>query len=210
VRLMRILPERWQRLVPEMTKFAVIGAINTAVDIAILNALLWIGPLKAKIVSTVVATTLSYLMNRRWTFASRQRGKVHREYLLFFGLNAIGWIIQMAPIGFAKYGLGFSEESLELADWIAFNLANLIGTFFGMLFRFWSYRTFVFKKPDASTVPLAATTAGAGPEPGALESRPALLVPDVPRAELGLAELPAPADSSAAGTAPSPRGTFSG
>lgn len=199
MRLMRILPERWQRLVPEVTKFAVIGAINTAVDIAILNALLWIGPLKAKIVSTIVATTLSYLMNRRWTFASRQRGKVHREYLLFFGLNAIGWIIQMAPIGFAKYGLGFSEESLELADWIAFNLANLIGTFFGMLFRFWSYRTFVFRKPDAATVP-AAATAGARPKSGGLESRPALLVPDVPPAKLGVAELPAPADSSAAGT----------
>jgi putative flippase GtrA len=143
------LPERWQRLVPEMTKFGIIGAINTAVDITILNLLLVqsVGPLKAKIVATVIATTLSYAMNRRWTFASRQRGKMHREYVLFFGLNAIGWIIQMTPIGFAKYGLGFSEQSLELADWVAFNLANIIGTFFGMLFRFWSYRTFVFKTP---------------------------------------------------------------
>ena len=85
MRLLRILPHRWHQIAREATKFAVIGGINTAVDIIIWNALLAIGPLKAKIVSTVVATTLSYLMNRYWTFNTRERSAAHREYLLFFG-----------------------------------------------------------------------------------------------------------------------------
>lgn len=198
MRLPQILPERWQRLVPEMTKFGIIGAINTAVDIVILNLLLAqaVGPLKSKIVSTVIATTLSYAMNRRWTFASRQRGKVHQEYVLFFGLNAIGWVIQMAPIGFAKYGLGFSEQSLELSDWIAFNLANLIGTFFGMLFRFWSYRTFVFKKPQLPAAP------GRGQEDlvSVVPPRSQRAESDDPPQDIELVELTARADSSTPGT----------
>jgi len=164
VRLLRILPQRWQRLVPEMTKFGVIGVINTAIDMAIYNALLSIGPIKASAVSMTVATTSSYLMNRYWTFARRQRSSAPREYVLFFALNLVGFVIQSTPIAFAKYGMHFSEDG-TIVDLLAFNIAKIVGIGMGMLFRFWSYRTFVFKAPvegAAVTADAAALRDGGG------------------------------------------------
>jgi putative flippase GtrA len=158
VRLLRILPERWQQLVREVMVFGIIGVVNTFVDIAILNILLFIGPLKAKIIATVVATTGSYLMNRYWTYAKRERASMRREYVLFFVLNLIGLAIQLAVLGLAKYGLHYSEDG-TLSDRIAFNVANIVGTALAMVFRFWSYRTFVFTAPtpaEAEATPVPA------------------------------------------------------
>ncbi|MBT8227709.1 MAG: GtrA family protein [Dactylosporangium sp.] len=158
MRLLRILPERWQSLFKELTSFAIIGVINTAVDFIILNALLWMGPLKAKVIATVVATSMSYVMNRYWTFAKRERTSAHKEYALFFALNLVGMAIQLAVLGGAKYGLGFSENG-DLGDRIAFNVANALGTIIAMVFRFWSYRTFVFRAAPVVATPTASAVA---------------------------------------------------
>ena len=137
--------ERIQRLIHEAMKFGTVGAINAVIDVVIFNVFLPIGPLKAKVGSTVVATTASYLMNRHWTFKHRDRSAVHREYTVFFGLNLVGLMIQLAVLGAAKYGLGFSEGH----DRLAFNIANAIGIGLGTIFRFWSYRKYVFKAAPA-------------------------------------------------------------
>lgn len=128
-----------------MIKFGTVGVVNTAVDLAIYNALLVIGPVKANLVAMTVATVFSYLMNRHWTYSDRQRGDARREFMVFFALNLAGCLIQTAPVALAKYGFHFSEKSPQAIDYIAFNVAKLTGIGVGMLFRFWAYRTFVFK-----------------------------------------------------------------
>ena len=50
-------------------------------------------PLTAKVVSTVVATTWTYVGNRYWTYRHRQRTGFQREYLLFFCLSGVGMAI---------------------------------------------------------------------------------------------------------------------
>jgi len=150
--------ERIQRLLHEAMKFGTVGAINAVIDIVIFNIFLPIGPLKAKVGSTVVATTASYIMNRHWTFKHRDRSGMRREYSMFFGLNLVGLGIQLVVLGAAKYGLGFSEDS----DRLAFNIANGIGIALGTVFRFWSYRKYVFKaapaEPDLASAAAAAMT----------------------------------------------------
>jgi putative flippase GtrA len=143
------LPARWRPLVPELLKFGAVGVINTVLDFLIYNLLLGIGPLKAKVVSTVVATTASYVMNRQWTFGERDKTSVRREYVLFFGLNLVGLAIQLAVLGGAKYGLGFDENGTT-ADKIWLNVANAFGIGVAMVFRFWAYRAFVFKTPQTA------------------------------------------------------------
>lgn len=138
----RYVPEKHRALATELFKFAAIGGANTAVDFALVNALLFIGPLKAKIVAAVVGTTMSYVLNRQWTYADRDRTGVKREYVLFFALNGIGLLIQEAVLAVAKYGMHFSESNPH--DRLAFNIANAAGTALAMVFRFWAYRTFVF------------------------------------------------------------------
>ncbi|MEV6925954.1 GtrA family protein [Dactylosporangium sp. NPDC051485] len=139
----RYVPERYRALATELFKFAAVGGINTVIDFALVNALLFIGPLKAKIVAAVVATTVSYVLNRQWTYAQSDRSSVRREYVLFFALNGVGLLIQEAVLAVAKYGLHFSEANP--ADRLAFNIANAAGIGLAMVFRFWAYRTWVFK-----------------------------------------------------------------
>jgi len=150
-------------------KFAAVGCVNTAVDFLVFNLLLPVGPLKAKVGSTIVGTTVSYVINRHWTFSNRDRTSMRREYTLFFGLNLIGMTIQLAVLGVAKYGLGFTEQD----DKIALNVANAIGIGIAMVFRFWSYRTFVFTSPVEAPAALAE----------AMES-PVTLIAPTPRAEM--------------------------
>ncbi|HVE74811.1 MAG TPA: GtrA family protein [Mycobacteriales bacterium] len=142
---MRKLRERYDVVAREAAKFGVVGAINTVLDFVVLNLLVFglgLPPLRSKVGSTVVATTSSYLMNRHWTFRHRERQNVRREYTLFFALNAVGLGISLATIGFVRYGLG-----QEGALWL--NGANVVAIIFGTLFRFWSYRRFVWLSPAA-------------------------------------------------------------
>jgi putative flippase GtrA len=183
--------------------------INTLVVFAILNILLPIGPLKAKVIATVVATTASYVMNRYWTYAHRERTSARREYVLFFALNLIGLAIQLAVLGLAKYGLHYSEDG-TLVDRIAFNVANAVGTGLAMVFRFWSYRTFVFKAraaEPATAEAVAAATAVGPVEPAGVAGpvAPAQRAADLPAADhtnLEFAELTAPLEAELDGTAP--------
>lgn len=146
VRLVRLLPDRWQKLFQEALKFGAVGGINLVVNYAVFNALVLTvfatGQLKATVIATVVSATLSYLMNRHWTFRDRQKSAVRREYLLFFFFNATGLAIELAVLAAAKYGFG-------LTSLLALNAAKTVGVAIGTVFRFWSYRTFVFQPAPA-------------------------------------------------------------
>jgi putative flippase GtrA len=128
-------------MVHEFTKFGIIGVVNTVLDYAIFNALYPIGPLKAQCVATTIAATSSYFMNRHWTFRHRARSGLRREYALFFVFNLIGLAISLAVLGLTKYGLGYDSR-------LAINIAKTIGLVLGTLFRFWSYRRWVFLHPE--------------------------------------------------------------
>jgi len=130
----------------EAGKFGAIGAIGYLIDVTIFNALRFTWgdgvlsdrPLTAKVVSTVVATTWTYVGNRYWTYRHRQRTGFQREYLLFFGLSGVGMAIALGCLGFSHYVLGLDNP---IADNIS---ANVVGLVLGTVFRFWSYRKWVF------------------------------------------------------------------
>jgi putative flippase GtrA len=161
VRLVRFLPKRFQSLAREALLFLVIGVVNTIIDYAVLNTLLVIGPLKAKVVATIVSTTASYFMNRHWTYGHRDAGRKRREYAIFVGLNIVGFAINLSLIAAAKYGLDYSE--LDPADRLAFNIANAVGIGLAMVFRFFTYRLLVFKEPTQALQAAEVAVADAAP-----------------------------------------------
>jgi putative flippase GtrA len=160
----RFVPERFRGVTSELVKFGAVGLVNTVLDYAVLNLLLSVGPLKAKVASTIVATTASYVMNRQWTFTRRDRTGLRREYSLFFALNLVGLAIQLAVLGAAKYGLGFTEHGGG-DDRLALNLFNALGIGVAMVFRFWAYRAFVF-----TSTPVTADTVDASAEMAEFEA----------------------------------------
>ncbi|MGC4761601.1 GtrA family protein [Micromonospora sp. DT46] len=146
MRLVRLLPERWQKFIHEALKFGIVGGVNTVINYAVFNVLALTvfvdGQLKATVIATVVATITSYLMNRHWTYRDRPKSAMRREYVLFFLFNGAGLLIELGVLAAAKYGLG-------LTSLLALNVAKTGGVLLATLFRFWSYRTFVFQPAPA-------------------------------------------------------------
>ena len=138
-------------LVREVGKFGTVGAISFAVDLAIFNVLLQAGleTLVAKTISTVIATTFAFAGNRFWTWRHRSHDHMARQYTMFFVLNAIGLGIGLSCLAISHYGLGQIWPALQtpLADNVS---GQLVGTAIGTLFRFWSYKRFVFRATDES------------------------------------------------------------
>jgi putative flippase GtrA len=143
--LLRSLEMRIRAAFHELAKFGTVGALCFLVDISIFNVVLHVTdkPLTSKIISTVVAATIAFVLNRAWSFRHRQRSGVRREYALFFVLNAIGLVIAVSCLAVSHYLLGFESR---LADNVA---ANGFGLVLGTTFRFWSYRRFVWAAPEA-------------------------------------------------------------
>lgn len=147
--------DRLRSLAHEAAKFGVVGAIGFVVDVGLFNLLRFAGdpgvlehkPLTAKAISVAAATVVTYLGNRHWTWRHRVRGARHREAILFFTFSGLGMAIALACLGFSHYALGLDSP---LADNVS---ANLVGLVLGMVFRFWSYRTFVFTSPQEEPAP---------------------------------------------------------
>jgi len=156
------LRDRFGHLVKEFGKFGIVGGVAFLVDLVIFNMLISgadMAPLLAKTISTVIAATLAFVGNRFWTWRHRERSGLHREYLLYFLFNAVGLGIGLACLGISHYGLGSIWPSVfqtTLADNLS---AQIVGTAVGTLFRFWSYRRFVFI--DAAVVPATPSEAWA-------------------------------------------------
>jgi putative flippase GtrA len=140
----------FETLIHEIAKFGVVGAINYVLDAGLFNLLLAEGlhdkPLTAKTLSTVVAATSSYFMNRHWTFRHRARRGLGREYATFILLSAVALVITLGCLAFGEYALG--QDSL-----LARNIwGNVVGVAAAMVWRFWSFKRWVFleREPDRS------------------------------------------------------------
>jgi putative flippase GtrA len=160
------LRDRFGHLVQELGKFGTVGFVAFLVDLALFNLFTGAGGMEvllAKTLSTVIAATIAFVGNRFWTWRHRERSGLRREYLLYFFFNAVGLGIGLACLGISHYGLGAIWPDVfqtQLADNLA---AQIVGTAFGTLFRFWSYRRFVFVAPAAPPAPSPAPPAVATP-----------------------------------------------
>jgi len=157
VRLVRFLPERFQLIAHEIVKFGLVGVLNTLINLAVFNALLVtvhdVGRVKANFVATAVATVFAYLMSRYWTFKHRPSDhSPSREFVLFIFFNAVGLAIESALIGGTVYILGTKTI-------VAVNIAKILGLGLGTIFRFWAYRTFVFRPATSALANAEALTA---------------------------------------------------
>ncbi|AOS65489.1 GtrA family protein [Actinoalloteichus hymeniacidonis] len=139
----------------EFLKFAAVGGMTFLVDTIIFYVLkltiLEPHPVTAKIVSVLIATIVSYVLNREWSFRTRGGRERPHEAALFFLVSGIGVILYAAPLWVSRYVLGFDEPAVsrlteEIADFVS---SSVIGTLLGMAFRWWAFRKFVFPDRDS-------------------------------------------------------------
>lgn len=148
--LARLVDTIWH----EIAKFGLIGLISFVIDLGGMNLLthtvLSDKVTTAKIISGVAATLFSWVGNRAWTFAHRRSRPAAHEVTLFFLVNGLALGIATLTLVFSHYVLGFDNR---LAD----NISTVIGIGLGTIFRFWTYRRFVFahEPMDVDTSPLS-------------------------------------------------------
>ncbi|GAA1517978.1 GtrA family protein [Sphaerisporangium rubeum] len=148
MQLIRRLYDRFSALFRELAKFGTVGALAFVIDFGGTNLLRYgvqLGPLTSKVGATVIAATFAYLANRFWTWRHREKSGLAREYFLFFVLNGIGLLISLLIIGFVEYTLGWTDP-------LSYNASMIVGTALGTLFRFWSYKKWVFLPPELPPV----------------------------------------------------------
>jgi putative flippase GtrA len=159
------LYRQFQQLIQEGAKFGVIGAIAfviTFVGTNLLHYQVGVGPLSSNTIATIAATIFAFAGNRYWTFRHRERSGMGREGVLFFVFNGIGLVIQLACLGLVRYVLG-------LTDPLSLNAALFVGVVLGTLFRFWSYRKWVWlDSTQVPAVPVPGHEARPQPEPAGL------------------------------------------
>jgi putative flippase GtrA len=140
----RELYGRFRHLIHEGAKFLVIGGLGTIVTFGVANGLQSIGKYKAITIATVLATIVTFLGNRYWTFRHREGKGTARETTVFFVLNGVGLIIYYGCIWAIQDVAGLKSK-------LWYNIALVVGTGLGTLFRFWSYRKWVWTDSDGET-----------------------------------------------------------
>ncbi len=146
-RVRAALPPRYR----EFAKFLVVGGIAWVVDAGLFTLLshtvLDKKVLTCKIISVLVSTIVSYVLNREWSFSGRGGREMHHEAMLFFLINGLALGLNLVPLAISHYlfGIrlehGYARLTVSIADWVS---ANIVGTLVAMVFRYWAYRRLVF------------------------------------------------------------------
>lgn len=140
--------------------FLAVGGVAFVVDAVVFNALaFWVtgrgplydAPLVAKIIAIIVASVVTYVGNRYWTYGSRTLTMRLSRYVIFAVLNLMAIGIQLGCLAFSRYVLGLEGP---LPDNIS---GTLIGQALATVFRYLTYDRFVFREtpviPPASAEP---------------------------------------------------------
>ncbi|MCP2261500.1 putative flippase GtrA (transmembrane translocase of bactoprenol-linked glucose) [Streptoalloteichus tenebrarius] len=149
--LVRDLLERYR----ELLRFATVGGFTCLVD----NGT-WYGlkltvmsghPVKAKAVGIIVATIVSYFLNREWSFSLRGGRKRHHEAVLFFAVSGLATALNLVPLYVSRYLFHLQVPEVdrltqEIAD---FASGSVVGTLVAMAFRWWALRKWVFPQEKA-------------------------------------------------------------
>jgi len=139
-----------RRLIAQLARFGVVGAVGFVVDFSVFNLLratvlspdeVHSGPFWAKVVSTVLAIAVNWLGNRYWTFRHQRRSVAAREGVEFLVVSLGGMVISLGCLGVSHYVLGYTSA---FADNVS---GNVIGLLLGTAFRFWLYKVWVYH-PD--------------------------------------------------------------
>jgi len=144
------------KVIWQFAKFAVVGALNTFIDLGVLGLLMWLSKLGMKegtvyislyalfkFISFSTAATNSYFWNKSWTFEKGVKAQ-GKEFAGFYFVTGIGALIN---VGVASLIVGIVGPQFGISENV---WAGIIGPFAGVLtgfiWNFCAYKFFIFKK----------------------------------------------------------------
>lgn len=149
----------------QLIKVGVVGVVNTVVSVSLFNLLLDLfGGTKtvdegfnweqfwAIAIAFIIATLVSYALNRRWTFQLSAAGDLRRETTNFVVINMVAWMVTQGVVGGADLLWGPLTRFEQNLFYIAASGVIIVPKFAG-------YRDIVFRRALDALEPLPTPAA---------------------------------------------------
>lgn len=130
-----------RRYAHEVAKFGAVGGAGLLVNLGVFNLVRHVTDLqvvRASVIATVVAIAFNYVGFRYFTYRDRDKSGHTKELSLFLLFSAVGLVIENGVLYAATYGFHWDSP-------LQSNVFKFLGIGVATLFRFWSYRTWVFR-----------------------------------------------------------------
>lgn len=131
-------------------KFFIVGILNTGLDFAVLNFLMWITQtykgepiIIFGTISFAVAVTNSYFLNKYWTFGDSNNSQAPQQFIKFLSVAVVGLVLNNSIIYFITTLI---NPVFGLTPVLWANFAKVIATGAVLAWNFAGYKLFVFKK----------------------------------------------------------------
>lgn len=127
----------------QLTRFALVGGVGFVVDTASFTLLRLTpafasSPIKAGVISTVLAIVANWIGNRYWTFGPHRSTRNLVEAVEFGVVSVLGMLVALGCLAISHY-------VLDLRTVLADNVAkNVVGLLLGSAIRFLLYRHWVY------------------------------------------------------------------
>lgn len=132
----------------QLTKFAEVGFLNTAIDFGVLNLLIFFTGIPSgiyfsffKAASFAVANINSYFWNRFWVFEAKETPS-SKEYAQFLVVSLVAIGIN---VGVASLVVNFIPIQFGLSSVVWANIGAAVGVGSGLIWNFLGYKFVVFK-----------------------------------------------------------------
>lgn len=138
------------------SKFTIVGGLNAAVDIGVLNALIWLEPTREpnvlalyNVVALVLANLNSYVFNSLWTFRGRSSNDLYQKVtfaaqaLVNIGVSSLLFYLLVRPI----------VVYTELPGYLATNASKVISVAVASTISFFLMRHLVFSPKQPLKAP---------------------------------------------------------
>lgn len=143
------------KTIMEFIKFCLIGGSGMVVDLAMvylsMQILMVSGIIStsyrfrtARTIGFAFAVTSNFLLNRRFTFQGASRGNIRRQYLSFFIVSILGFIVNFSISVYLHEHIAFFNRY--------YLLAALMGILGGTLINFAGSKFFVFKQKQSGRI----------------------------------------------------------
>lgn len=117
--------------------FGLVGVVGFLVNAGLVTVIShWAGPLAAQVAAFPVAASVTWWLNRQYTFGSRHKA-LYGEWKAYIFANGLGWVINNGLYLFLVLEVPFCYKFPAAAV--------AVGSIGGMGFNFFASKRFVFK-----------------------------------------------------------------
>ena len=134
----------------QLAKFVLVGALNTFVDLGILNLLMIIFAVSAgwfyslfKATSFICSVINSYFWNKFWTYEQKETKVGGKEFGKFFSVAGTGFLLN---VGIASFVVNIIGPQFGVSSEIWANIGAFTAIICVFMWNFLGYKFIVFKK----------------------------------------------------------------